>query len=159
MRRAQNIVGLCLAVAVLCGVLGLWLWGKPRTTVPVPTSGDSPAKVVRTFAKALNDRDYSVAKSIVVGDQVGVDSQWWSLHGPRVEDLQIIRTDSAISGAGCHRPTASSWRTCVEVHTVATLKHVKGAQESAEPGHERWTYYLVRNDSSQRWRILDWDKG
>ncbi|WP_446665891.1 hypothetical protein [Flexivirga sp. B27] len=159
MRKAQNIVGLVLAIAVLCGVLGLWLWGKPRTTVPVPTSADAPAKVVRTFAQALNDRDYSAAKSIVVGDQVGVDAKWWDLHGPRVEDLRILHSDSAVEGARCHRPTASAWKKCVEVHTVATLKHVKGATDDSEPDHERWTYYLVRNDGSERWRILDWAKG
>lgn len=158
MRRAQNIVGFCLAIAVLCGILGLWLWGKPRSTVPLPSATSSPSDVVRSFAKALNDRDYSTAKSMVIGTRVGVDSEWWDLHGPRVEDLQILSTGSVTTGAGCDRPTADGWKKCVKVRTVARFRHVKGVNNH-KPVHERWTYYLVRNAGSERWRILDWGKG
>jgi hypothetical protein len=159
MRRIQSIVGLGLAIIVLAGVLGLWLWGKPRETVARPDADTPPAGVVRTFAKALNDRDFNAAKAAVVGDRVGVDAGWWSLHGPRVEDLRIIRTGPVTTGAQCATEAAAKWKKCVQVDTEATFRHVKGMTEGSKPDHEPWSYYLVRNKSSQTWRILDWGKG
>lgn len=159
MRRIQSIVGLGLAIIVLAGVLGLWLWGKPREMVALPSSATSPAGVVRTFAKALNDRDLSAAKKVVIGDKVGVDAGWWSLHGPRVEGLRIVRTGPVISGAQCESKAAARWKACVQVDTEATFKHVEGVTKGSKPHHEPWSYYLVRNTSSQRWRILDWGRG
>ena len=159
MRRIQSIVGLGLAIIVLAGVLGLWLWGKPRETVALPSSSASPASVVRTFAKALNDRDFSAAKKVVIGDRVGVDAGWWSLHGPRVDDLRILRTGPVTSGAQCESKAAARWKKCVQVDTEATFKHVKGLTKGSKPHHEAWSYFLVRNDPSRSWRILDWGKG
>ncbi|GGB24713.1 hypothetical protein GCM10011492_13360 [Flexivirga endophytica] len=159
MRRAQNIVGLGLVIVVLCGVFGLWLWGKPRSTVAVPPASSAPSHVVQTFAQALNDRDFSAAKDLVIGDRVGVDSKWWDLHGPRVEDLQILKTGAVTTGAQCGSEAAVAWKKCVQVRTEATFKHVKGVTNANKPDHERWTYYLVRNTGSERWRILDWGKG
>lgn len=159
MRRIQSIVGLGLAIIVLAGVLGLWLWGKPREIVALPSSSTTPAGVVRTFAKALNDRDFAAAKKVVIGDKVGIDASWWSLHGPRVEDLQILRTGPVTSGAKCESKAAVKWKRCVQVDTSATFKHVKGVTKNSKPDHEQWSYYLVRNTDSQRWRILDWGQG
>lgn len=159
MRRIQSIVGLGLAIIVLAGVLGLWLWGKPRETVARPDATTSPAGVVRTFATALNDRDYSAAKAVVVGDRVGVDAGWWSLHGPRVEDLRILRTGPVTTGAQCEAREATKWKKCVQVDTSATFRHVKGMTKGGKPDHEAWSYYLVRNNGSESWRILDWGKG
>lgn len=158
MRRAQSAVGIGLAVAVLLGVLGLWLWGKPRTTVALPTPEASPAAVVRTFAMALNDRDFSAAKDMVVGNQVGVDAEWWDLHGPRIEDLQVLRTGKVTSGAKCGSKVTTRWNQCVEVDTVSTFRHVKSLNTGEDPHREAWSYYLVRNDDTQSWRIRDWGK-
>lgn len=159
MRRAQNVIGLCLAFLVLLGVFGLWLWGKPRTTVAIPPTSAAPAQVVRTFAHALNERDYSTAKAMVVGDKEGVDAAWWDLHGPRVEELRIISTGPVTTGRKCDSDTAGGWKQCVVVDTTSTFRHVKGLTKGDKPTHEPWTYYLVRNGSSQHWRILDWAKG
>ena len=159
MRRTQTAVGMGLAIAVLLGVLGLWLWGKPRTSVQLPSAAASPAQVVRTFAQALNDRDFSAAKKMVVGSQVGVDAAWWDLHGPRIEQLQILRTGTVTDGAKCGSKVTAAWRQCVEVDTVSTFRHVKSLNTGEDPHRESWSYYLVRNDDSHSWRIRDWGKG
>ena len=159
MRRTQSAVGLGLAIVVLLGVLGLWLWGKPRTSVPLPSAHTTPAAVVETFAKALNDRDFPAAKNMVVGNKVGVDAGWWDLHGPRIEQLQIIRTGPVKSGAACGPKIAAAWRQCVVVETLSTFRHVKSLATGDDPRRESWSYFLVRNNSSDRWRILDWGKG
>lgn len=158
MRRAQSAVGLGLAIVVLLGVLGLWLWGKPRTTVPLPSAQESPAEVVKTFATALNDRDFAAAKNMVVGSKVGVDAGWWDLHGPRIEQLQIIRTGPVTTGAKCGPKVATAWRKCVEVDTLSTFRHVASLATGDNPRREAWSYFLVRNSQSDRWRILDWGK-
>ncbi|RNI19890.1 hypothetical protein [Flexivirga caeni] len=158
MRRTQSAVGLGLAIVVMLGILGLWLWGKPRASVPLPTAQTSPSSVVMTFAKALNDRDFPTAKEMVVGDRVGVDAGWWDLHGPRIEDLEITRTGPVTAGSTCGSPPASAWKQCVEVDTLSTFRHVKGMTKGNKPDRERWSYFLVRTNSSERWRILDWGK-
>lgn len=147
-----------LAIVVLLGVLGLWLWGKPRATVALPSASTTPDQVVRTFAKALNDRDFPTAKNMVIGNHVGIDADWWDLHGPRIDQLQILRTGPVTSGAKCGTTVTVRWKSCVEVDTQATIRHLKGMSEGGKPQHEAWSYFLVRNSNADPWRILDWGK-
>lgn len=158
MPRIRALVGWALAIVVALAALGYWLWGKPRATVPLPSASTSPTEFVHTFARALNDRDYKTAKSMVIRGRVGIKADWWDLHGPRITDIKVTKQWPVTSGAQCGSRIAAKWKQCAQVDTKATFHHWEGLTQGGEPKRVPWSYFLVRNSDSERWHILDWGR-
>lgn len=155
MRSIRAAVGWGLAIAVVLGCLGLWLWGKPRAEVTVPPPSTSPAEFIRTYAHALNERDFKAAHTMY---PTGPEDHWWELHTPHITDLEIVRVSPVTPGAHCRSQVATAWKQCVQVDTTATFQNWKGMDDADKPTKMGWTYYLVRTSNATQWRIIDWAK-
>lgn len=148
---------MALVVAAVLAIGGLWLWGRPRASVAVPGPSVSPAQFVRTYARALNERDYSAAKTMLVGDRVGVGASWWTLHGPQITDISVTRVGSNATRGQCDPGGGlDEWKQCLDVGTTATFRNWSGITYDGKAERTIWSYYLVRNSDSERWRIIDW---
>jgi len=148
-----TLLALALVVAVPIG--GLWLWGRPRANITMPTAATSPAEVVRTYARAMNARDFSACKHMGVGDAGDPAADWSTLQGPQMLDLKIERVGRVMSGRQAAKQQddrdLKGWDQVVEVQTSETLKNFDGTSDP-EPGHA-FSFELVRHDTSQPWRI------
>lgn len=145
-----------LTVVLVVGIPvgGLWLWGKPRAHVALPTAA-APADVVRSYARAMNARDYDACKRMGVDGAGEQFAHWWTPHGPQIRDLKIIGVGRVMSGLQASDPWSDpslrGWEQAVDVQTSETLVNFDGTPDP-EPGHA-FTFTLVRHDSSQPWRI------
>lgn len=149
------LLALALIVAVPIG--GLWLWGRPRAEVALPTATTSPADVVRTYTRALNERDYGACRRM--GDDPSAN--WTTLQGPQIHDLKIEHVGRVMTGSRAatywSRPGLRDWEQTVDVETMETLQNFDGTPDP-EPGHA-YDFTLVRHTSSQPWRIYSAGEG
>lgn len=140
---------------VALGAGGLWFWAMPHDSVRVPVPGpdSSPTQVVRTYVRALDARDYSTSNAIqMLGPAV---ENHGLTGGPKITHLKIIRATPVTAGAAFPDSRLTSWKQVAEVDTQADFHDWGGMQD----GPNGWSYYLVRNTDSQRWRIADWGQG
>lgn len=149
--RARGILLVGLLV-IAAAVGGLWWWGKPRSNVAMPTAASSPEQVVRAYVRALDQRDFATSNAL---QPYGGSQHWWSMQVPTITDLKIERVVT-MSAHDRATSAAADWKQGVEVWTTATFHHWSGIEDS--PGMP-WTYLLVRNSPTERWRILDWGQG
>lgn len=152
---------LALALVVVIPVGGLWLWGRPRSHVAMPTGTTSPADVVRTYAHAMNERDYGACTRMGVVGAGDPNANWFTLHGPQIRDLKIVGVGRVMSGSQASDPWSDPslrhWQQTVNVDTSETLINFDGTPDP-EPGHA-FSFTLVRHDSSQPWRIFGSGEG
>ena len=160
MRWYQGVVSAIVLVLVV-PVGGLWLWGKPRAHVPFPTARASPAVVVQTYVRAMNDRDFDTCAHMELDSDGGFGAGWASLHAPNMQGLTINRVDPVVPGRRAAKDQYNSdltaWEQTVEVDTTATLNNFQGVHASMPD--QPWSFELVRHDSSQPWRIFDQGQG
>lgn len=153
------MLGVVLIAAV--SIAGLWAWGKPRTHIAMPTAQASPVDVVRTYVRALNDRDFSASSQMGVDSSDVVGGGWYTVHAPNMENVRIDQVHAVLPGSQAAEHFFNSrlrgWEETVEVDTTVTLNNVNGfhASEADQP----WSYELVRHDSSKPWRIIDQGQG
>ncbi|RNI25335.1 hypothetical protein [Flexivirga caeni] len=140
---------------------GLWLWGRPRAEVSLPTYPASPADVVKLYVRAMDVRDFDACRRMGIADRTTVGANWMSLHAPNVTNLRIDRVHSIVPGARAAKEQYNSqlrgWEQTVAVDTTATLNNFNGFQAS-RPG-EPWSYELVRHDDSSPGLIFDQGQG
>lgn len=153
------LLAIALIVAVPIGAL--WLWGRPRAHLALPTAATPPAEVVRTYARAMNARDFGACKHMGVGDAGDPVADWSTLHGPQILDLKIDGVSRVMSGPKAAKRQydrgLKRWNEVVEVDTTETLKNFDGTPDP-EPGHV-FSFVLVRHDASQPWRIYSAGEG
>lgn len=142
------LLALVLLVAVAVG--GLWLWGRPRAHVAMPTAATSPENVVRSYVRALDARDFATSNAL---GPYG-DDHWWSLRAPTITGIKV-QSVRAMSAQDRSYSRAKEWKQGVEVDTSANFADWGGIDD----GHDQpWNYILVRNSSTDPWRILDWGR-
>lgn len=156
-RRA--VLGIVLIAAVSIG--GLWAWGKPRTHIPMPTAQTSPVDVVRTYVRALNDRDFSASSQLGVDGRAAVGAGWYTVHAPNMKNVRIDHVHPVMPGSQAAEHFFDSqlrgWEQTIEVDTTVTLNNFDGfhASETDQP----WSYRLVRHDNSKPWLIFEQGQG
>ncbi|TWP37435.1 hypothetical protein [Leekyejoonella antrihumi] len=155
MKRKWGITIAILVAVVLIPTGALWLWGRPREHVSLPTADTKPAEVVRKYVRALNERDYDACKRLGIGDGGDPYASWYTLHGPQVRDLRIERVSRSAAGPAAARYNYDSglrpWHQVVIVSTIQTQVNFTGSGE-VNAGNS-WSYELVRQASTQPWRI------
>lgn len=154
-----TLLAIALIVAVPLG--GLWLWGRPRAHVAMPTAATSPADVVRTYARAMNERDFDACRRMGVGNAGNADANWTTLQGPRIDDLRIDGVGKVTTGRLATKdpwsdPGMRPWEQTVSVETSETTKNFDG---QPEPEGHVYSFELVRHSSSQPWRIYSYGEG
>ncbi|TWP37221.1 hypothetical protein [Leekyejoonella antrihumi] len=145
-----RVLLLAVLVVIVVPVGGLWLWGRPRAHVPLPTARASPVDVVKMYVRAMNDRDFSVCTRMQVSDGQDIGAGWASLPAPNITNLRI-------GDVHAMTPGLRSWNESVVVDTTATLNNFEGFHNS-QPD-QPWSFELVRHDSSKPWRIIDQGQG
>jgi hypothetical protein len=153
------LLAIVLIVAVPVG--GLWLWGRPRAHVPLPTAATTPTEVIRSYARAMNERDFGACKRMGVGDAGDARANWTTLHGPEIRDLKIDDVADVTTGRLAAKdpwsdPDLRHWEQTVVVDTTETVVNFDG---QPDPEGHVYSFELVRHGSSQPWRIYSYGEG
>ncbi len=151
MRARGILLTVVLVVAVAVG--GLWLWGRPRSHVAMPTAASSPEQVVRAYVTALDARDFDTSNALQPQGGLAGD-HWWSVQAPTISNLKVISV-RAESDADRANGAGHGYRQAVDVNTTADFTNWGGMDDGRG---QPWTYILVRNSASERWRIADWGR-
>jgi hypothetical protein len=143
MRNRVFAVVLGLGVALLAGCRG-----SPGDTDPsgaaVVTSVTTAEDVVRSYLGALQRHDRFGAESLTTEPYASGDV--WAADPPRIEDVEV-------SAAIVQSTTGTAGEGHAEAVSVPVTFDLHGADETMRDGLTRWSYVLVRDSSSQPWRI------
>lgn len=126
----------------------------PHTTVALPGAGASPATVIRTYVRAINDRDYGTANAIQERGPAFEDHGWFD--APSIRHLRITHVSAVYSGKQAPLSAESNYAQVVAVDVRGQLHHWN---DDLPGGDHAWSYYLGRNADTQRWRIVDEGQG
>lgn len=140
---------------------GLWLWGKPRSSVVMPTAQTSPVEVVTTYVRALNDRDFAAVNQMGADSRGDIGANWFTVHAPHMTNMTIDHLHAVRPGTQAATDLFNSelkgWEQTVEVDTTVTVNNFEGFHGSKTD--QSWSYELVRHDSSKPWHIFDQGQG
>lgn len=126
----------------------------PHTTVALPGAQASPATVIRTYVRAINDRDYSTANAIQLRGPRIEDHGWFD--APSIRHLNVTHVTPVYSGKDVPSSSVTSFKQVVEVDIRGQFHH----WDDGLPGGDHMvSYYLGRNTDAQRWRIVDEGQG
>ena len=140
------------AVTTLLGGAG-WFLGTRHGSVQLPSAQSSPTDVVRAYVRAVDVRGIATANAIQMVGPPDEDQGWY--HSPSITNLTIEHTPPVSAGSTWPGTRMTGYRQVSEVDTTATFRHWDGMQD----GRTAWSYYLVRNADTERWRIADWGQG
>lgn len=155
MKRRWLLSVAVLLTLVLVPVGALWWTGRPRVHVSLPTARTAPADVVLTYVRAINGRDSDACNTIGVGEGRDICVSRFTLHGPHIRNLRIEGSSAPETG----RAAARSWNdTGLRAwHQVVRVRSTQAQVNFADSGEANesnsWSYELVRQNSSQPWRI------
>lgn len=141
-----------LAVLALVLVLALagWQWSRPKDDIALPGPDASPAQTVEAYVEALNARDFATANAILSDEH----RQPWRRfsRSPRLEDLRIGDSIRQSAGPEDGESRADAYEEAVYVQVTYNLH---GGDISMPDGPTDWSYVVARDNTDERWRIID----
>ena len=148
MAAVGKLLGLPVALAAVALITGC---GSASRHVSGPPNNASPQRVVAAYVAAINAHDVAKARHFLTpahAAQVNSETDSWFTNVRSIKHLDTFRSSPDQSDA-----RRLHYRFGVVVGTRFVLKQYK--VESMSNGPNVWTFFLVRNNASQPWRIGD----
>lgn len=150
----KRIVVLLVFLAVVLGAAGTaWNWARPKEQIAVPPQSATPATVVKAYVAAVNARDFDTSNALLVSKR-RLPTYSRFERTPTMKHLAVLSEVNVKEGTDAYDEDAAlAWK---EATWVDVTFDYKGTDGSIKPGRVKWRYLVVRDRSTDPWRIRDW---